>query len=243
MTDAPQGFSIDELAVGARGTCRGGELTLGDSLSVSLKNARRWEDNLLSLKVDLTNPAVTSAWRCAWDALNARQVSYKAEIIADEIVSPTTRKHSVLVQQISKSFGNILEATRQFELANEIGIRALIGLGTGLTPSGDDLLLGYMAGLWCTVKGKQERQDFLSSFCEAVVLLSNRTNDISRTFLYHAARGYVSSRLFNLATVICNGSDLQQVCECAEAAMQLGHSSGMDAVTGLLAGLAVWNRP
>lgn len=241
LTDAPKGFSFEGLSVGPRGTFSGGELTFGDSLSVDLKTARRWEDNLLSLKADTADPAVISAWRCAWDALNDRQVASKAEIVADELLSPTVEKYSALVQRVGKSLGNILKVTRQCEFANDQAIGALIGLGIGLTPSGDDLLIGYMAGLWCSAYGKPERLKFLSAFSETVVRLSNRTNDISRTYLYHAARGYVSSRLFNLANAICSKSDLQKVRDCTQSAMQVGHTSGMETVTGLLFGLAVWD--
>ncbi len=138
---------------------------------------------------------------------------------------------------MKKSVGKLFDMTRQCELDDENAIRAMIGLGTGLTPSGDDLLTGYMAGLWCAARGKPERLDFLSAFTETVVRLSNGTNDISRTYLYHAAHGHVSSRLVNQARAICNGLDSRQVQECTESAMQLGHSSGMDAVTGLLVGL------
>ena len=73
-----------------------------------------------------------------------------------------------------------------------------------------------------------------------MIRLSNGTNDISRTYLYHAANGHISSRLNNLASAICAGLDSQQVSEYAESAMQTGHTSGMDAVSGLLFGLMAW---
>jgi hypothetical protein len=136
----------------------------------------------------------------------------------------------------------LLQATLQFDLTAVSPIHELIGLGSGLTPAGDDLLAGYLAGLWCTTLGKSEREEFISGLGRKIVRLSRRTNDISRAYLYHAARGQVSSRLAALAEAISQGESDKRLLDIAENAMHVGHTSGMDAVTGLLLGLAVWDR-
>ena len=70
------------------------------------------------------------------------------------------------------------------------------------------------------------------------------TNDISRTYLHHAVRGQVSSRLANLAEAISYGEDSERLLDIAETVMSVGHTSGMDTVTGLLVGLTAWeNKP
>ena len=80
----------------------------------------------------------------------------------------------------------------------------------------------------------------MSKLGQAVIHLSGRTNDISRTYLYHATNGQVSSRLETLARAISRPESPGQLLLVAESAMQSGHTSGMDAVTGLLLGLATW---
>lgn len=137
----------------------------------------------------------------------------------------------------------LMDATRRLDLAAEASIKPLIGLGSGLTPSGDDLLLGFLAGLWCGVWNKRERMHFLGNLGDAVIRLSRGTNDISRAYLSHAARGQVSSRLADLAGAICRGENSDRLPALVESAMRIGHTSGMDAVTGLLIGLAAWNGP
>jgi hypothetical protein len=112
-----------------------------------------------------------------------------------------------------------------------------------ITPSGDDLLVGYLAGLWCAVLDNSERAQFVANLGKAVVRLSRRTTDISRAYLYHAARGQVSSRLADLAEAICRGENLERISMTVESAMQVGHTSGMDVVTGLLIGLVIWTYP
>ena len=68
--------------------------------------------------------------------------------------------------------------------------RQLVGLGAGLTPSGDDLLVGLSAALhWLGVQ--QQHQFSLLSHATA-------TTDVASVFHFHAERGRYSERLLNL---------------------------------------------
>lgn len=241
LTDAAGDVSFEGLSVGSRVVCRAGVLRLGDLFSIDLGGARRWEGYLPSIDADMQQGTAAIAWRCAWDALNARQTWYGAEIVAEDLLYPSGKKHSALFDRVHASMRAILAAAEGFSLPAEDAVGALIGLGTGLTPSGDDLLAGYVAGVCCAARGKAERLEYLSTFTNVVMRHAHGTNDISRTYLYHAARGRVSSRLFDLASAICGGADLQHVRACVETAMQVGHTSGMETVTGLLFGLGVWD--
>jgi len=72
-------------------------------------------------------------------------------------------------------------------------------------------------------------------------LLSKETNEISRTYLHHAIHGQFSSSMSALLDAINDGAE-EQLISALKDAMRVGHSSGMDSVTGLLMGLAVWNK-
>ncbi len=137
----------------------------------------------------------------------------------------------------------LVNATRQLDLAGIDAVEALIGLGSGLTPSGDDLLAGYMAGLWCTIRHQGDRSQFIIELGKRIIDLSGRTNDISRTYLFHAVHGQVSSRITALAEAISRAEEPGHLLETAEQAMQNGHTSGMDTVTGLLLGISAWDAP
>lgn len=234
--DTPDDFSFENgtLRVGDLATCREGLLRLG-SLTIDLRGARRWTCDLPALRADPSNPSVATAWRIVWDALNTRQAELHADIIARDLL----RSDSTF--RAGAAMRGLLDATRQFDLASPAPVHALIGLGAGLTPSGDDLLVGYLAGLWCAVQGRGERAAFLSRLGEVVIRLSSQTTDISRAYLYHAARGQVSSRLADLAEAICRGENSNRFLAILESALQVGHTSGMDAVTGLLIGLVAWS--
>jgi hypothetical protein len=242
--DAPDDFSFEILHLGEQATCRGNILRFASSaLTIDLRGAESFTCHLAALHPDMTHPSVETAWRFAWQKLNERQTQSNAEVIAGNLFRLDEIIKAGAPRRIGEAMRNLFEATQRYDLTDVSPVRALIGLGSGLTPSGDDLLVGYLAGLWSASKGRSNRLTFLSTLGEAVIRLSERTNDISRTYLYHAAHGQVSSRLVNLADAICAGSDPQHVQDRLNAAAQAGHTSGMDAATGLLVGLAVWNRP
>lgn len=241
--DAPADFSFEGLTTGGLVHCRNGLLQFENfSLTIQLTGARRWKCALSALEVDSAKPTVRATWSFVWDALNQRQRLSEVEIIADNLFHSSASTQTAIAHKAGETLRDLITATQRFDLADSSALRALIGLGSGLTPSGDDLLVGYLAGLWCTVCGKTERAEYIKNLRKKIVRLSHRTNDISRTYLYHAARGQVSSALVNLAETISRGENPERLLALAESAMQPGHSSGMDAVTGLLIGLIAWEE-
>jgi hypothetical protein len=240
--DASSDFSFQALRAGEPVTCQENFLRF-DAVTIALREAKPWRCDLPSLKADMTDPAVTAAWKAAWQVLNKQQFQSQAEIIAEELFDFQGGAQNIVSRKVADAMHGLTDATRRLDLAATTSIHPLIGLGSGLTPSGDDLLLGYLAGLWCGVWNKGERIQFLKDLGEVVIRLSHGTNDISRTYLHHAARGQVSSRLADLAGAICRGENSDRLVFAVESATRIGHTSGMDAVTGLLLGLGAWSPP
>jgi hypothetical protein len=71
-------------------------------------------------------------------------------------------------------------------------------------------------------------------------MLTKETNEISRTYLHYAVRGEFSSSVLGLLNAIADGQEQRLLFTAAEA-MRVGHSSGMDSVTGLLIGMRAWD--
>jgi hypothetical protein len=231
--DTPPGFSFEGLRPEARLACRDGILRCESApLTVDLRPARRWKCDLPPLAAQINAPVFLAACRSAERALEARRARIGIGLPAG---------YSAAARKLDASAEDLAAATRRCDdLAAANAAAALVGLGPGLTPSGDDFLVGFLAGLWSMAGKRTEHLRFLASLGKAVVRLSRRTNNISRTYLFHAARGQVSSRLAALAGAICRGERPQGLLATAEAAMQIGHTSGMEAVSGLLTGLAAW---
>ncbi len=239
--DTPEGFSFENFQSGERAICRQGILSFENSgLTVQLRGARRWECDLSGLEIDPGIPAVSTAWRLVWEALNQRQTRLHAEIIADDLLAEDKTGSSGVSSRAGQAVRRLVNSTRRLDLAGTAAVEALIGLGAGLTPSGDDLLAGYMTGLWCTARRQKDRTQFISELGTRIIGLSMRTNDISRTYLFHAVHGQVSSRITALTEEISRATEQDRLIEAAGLAMRTGGTSGMDTVTGLLLGISAW---
>lgn len=166
-----------------------------------------------------------------------------------ELFCPTEKQRipstgtEVFLQQAAHTVWTLLQATRNLELQDAvIATRPLIGLGPGLTPSGDDFLTGYMAGLWCTSAGKLPRMWFLNALAFELSEAAWKTNPISRASLQSAAKGHVSEPISRLAQQLRDSNDTNDVHAATQAALQVGHTSGSVGVLGLLLGCLVWRH-
>ena len=111
----------------------------------------------------------------------------------------------------------------------------LVGLGPGLTPSGDDFIVGYLAALWCRAAHDANVRSLLDALAPALHRLATHTNLISRQFILNAATGQFSERLVDVARAIAQ-PELDIRIRTAYA-LRTGHSSGADSLVGLLFGL------
>ena len=102
----------------------------------------------------------------------------------------------------------------------------LIGLGPGLTPSGDDLLAGALIAL--AALGLLDVRDMLWNVCREHLA---RTNDISRAHLRTAALGYGAAAL-HAAIHATIGGRADHVEQAIAAVSAIGHSSGRDGFAG-----------
>jgi hypothetical protein len=247
--DLPQGIRVDpflavnfdNLHLGQNVFCHDGFIFFqGNDLRIDIRTAYRWKCHLPSLVVNLSAIESALTWGHVWEMVNASQKQAGNEIILENLNCKNEKAMTAAALKISNSVRKLILATRQFNLESISAAAGLIGLGSGLTPGGDDLLAGYLTGLWCTVAGKLERHRFTTKLGNVVIDLSSTTNDISRTYLFHAAKGQAASYLVNIAQLIGQGEDSARLKDAVDIAQQVGHSSGLDAVTGLLLGLSVW---
>jgi Protein of unknown function (DUF2877) len=108
----------------------------------------------------------------------------------------------------------------------------LIGLGPGLTPSGDDYLGGVLVALALTDRAAM--RDRLWHALQPH--LAANTGDISRTHLAAAAEGFGSAAMHELLAAILTG-DTKAVPDALAAVAVIGHTSGWDALAGAVSAL------
>ena len=112
-------------------------------------------------------------------------------------------------------------------------VQALIGLGEGLTPSGDDFLVGLLAVLHITgfllghVGSPVHEQ-----FCQCIRL---GTSQLSGEFLRCAFEGHFAEPLVMLVRALCAPATDAWPAHAVTLAT-VGHSSGVDAMVGIALG-------
>jgi uncharacterized protein DUF2877 len=99
----------------------------------------------------------------------------------------------------------------------------LVGLGPGLTPAGDDFLIGALA-----VLGALRQTNMHAALAQAIVVAANRTSPLSASLLRAAAAGHVGENLHTMVAALVTGD----ADAALNAAAGIGHTSGFDALAG-----------
>jgi hypothetical protein len=117
------------------------------------------------------------------------------------------------------------------ELAGKIA-----GGGIGLTPSSDDLLVGYMSVYLASSKAKDNIH-----FEEALKLTqvmgekaAERTNLISGAFLKQCGMGLLSEDMAELIYALYSDSEADAIRLCGKRILEVGSTSGTDMLTGVV---------
>ena len=253
LANLPHGIRIDmapeltfagHLRVGQTAGCRADVLRLGGAgLSIDLGPARLWRSDLTAAGADLDRAEVGTAWRIAWHALWRHEcgasMTHEPHGFAASVrhVSPCDALRRAAFRDALR-LARAARSRQPEQAAATIG--RLIGRGPGLTPTGDDLLVGFLAGLWVAAGEQPERLAFIDWLGKAVKEAAVATNEISRTFLCHAAAGSVAEPLALLARTIAQAAPPGEVERATARALRFGHTSGADAALGLLLGMAAW---
>ena len=114
-------------------------------------------------------------------------------------------------------------------------IGKLTGLGTGLTPSGDDFLGGMMIALHCLGYTGIRR----SLWRGVRPCAEQTTNAISLALLRAASEGLGSASVHKAVSGILQG-DIAAVRDAMPGLGRIGHSSGWDAMAGIVTALDCW---
>ncbi|MFB3169190.1 DUF2877 domain-containing protein [Neobacillus sp. 179-C4.2 HS] len=110
---------------------------------------------------------------------------------------------------------------------------SLVGLGPGLTPSGDD----FLTGLFTIFNMKNSPFYPYRSFCEDVLKKARTlTNDISYMTLKKAASGKVRESIISLLNAILVEDD-QDLILSLNKLLNIGSSSGTDIAYGIVFGM------
>jgi uncharacterized protein DUF2877 len=113
----------------------------------------------------------------------------------------------------------------------------LVGLGPGLTPSGDDFLGGLLFAMrtWEMVFPAEVKR----SAGISIERYARRTHLISFTLLSDMAKGHAIAPMHELVDGLISAESPDGIHCCAMDLIRVGHSTGWELLTGLLTGLLI----
>lgn len=116
-------------------------------------------------------------------------------------------------------------------------VRRAIGRGPGLTPAGDDVLVGILAVL--TAPGVAPGAGGVRA---ALAPALAATNEISRALLGQASRGHVSRPVWELTRTVLSGRAASASAQARADVLATGATSGGDTCAGLVAACRLLSR-
>ncbi len=127
----------------------------------------------------------------------------------------------------------------------DAAVKRLVGFGPGLTPAGDDILVGLLAVLSSFEAPANRPHSGLPLVAPADGLRAavnrnlSRTNDISAHYLGLAAASHFGESIDGLLGALATGQSDELLLDRATAVISIGASSGADTLRGVAAGLTV----
>jgi hypothetical protein len=215
-----------------------GWLRIGESLTVRLDAARLWrppgpprpassEEILLAVRRALALARV-EAPADGLAGLLSRVEMLAAGRAPIELAEPGGLAISALAGRALAELAPAWRAGDQ--VIAERAARALVGLGPGQTPSGDDLLAGLLVAWWRLDAPAAE------ALGQAVLRAAEgRTTDLGLHRLRYAAQGELDERSEVALAALLSGDPDADVA--IRDLLRYGHSSGLDTLVGLACGL------
>ncbi len=223
--NAPDGWNWGQVSCRDKTVVAHNNGLFGDGWSVDLNHAVYWRPE--PLRANANHQALLQAQR-HYPALVNQLVAY---CLNSQITSslqllpewPTTGRLPIL-------------ALKDDGQALEYQVSQLIGFGHGLTPDGDDYLVGYFAALW-SWQHLADVAGHLALLSQIIHGQLGKTTDISQHYLTQALQGHFSEPVSRLLAAVFKRASADEVSSSAYQVMQFGASSGVDCLAGLLHGL------
>src|SRR4051794_3544693 len=180
-------------------------ITIGDAVRLTCGQSEPWAapmwpicpspDRLIDTCAALSRRAVSDAPREGF----ARIVFGESET---PMRSPTGRIAQAQIASFESSLANRFVSSQGPETNLRTAVHGLIGLGPGLTPSGDDFLMGALALL-----DALGERDARAALARAINTISpGSTSPLSACFLKAAAAGHIGENLHHAVSSVMTGN-------------------------------------
>ena len=176
-------------------------------------------------------------------SLSGGETAARVALARARLADGRRARSSVLDRGGSAVIADVENACSRLDIASALArIERFVGWGEGLTPAGDDYLVGLCAALQSLVHGNAARRTFLRRMRGFVASQSLRTTPISAHWLTLASRGHFNADLLRALDALRAERDVQNARDAIDALMAVGATSGADALTGILSGFEAWMK-
>lgn len=231
--DAPDTVVVDLDSWAAQGCVSGtevrltaGRILVGDGLVIALECARPWRGRLPAYPRDDSTlranlPLAHNHLRCHGEGAGCSRSGGTVPSALDEAVFQAVRGYA---QGLYEALAGDDEP-----LALEHASR-LVGLGPGLTPAGDDFLVGLLTALNIP---DSPRHAWRRIGARVVECAQRQTHLISAATLRHAATGRARASVIGLCSALMHESSTTMLGALTRV-ISIGSSSGTDIAVGVL---------
>ncbi len=218
-------------------------IIIGESeLAISIENASLWEP------VQLYNDVLSVSDIVERNLMKLREVARSygkldglgllIELSEDELHDTEVATTLDIVPRLAlPHLLNLIQTIKTKDLDNlPESVQHLVGLGPGLTPSGDDFLIGLMLSMLFIARNFKLDIDHIIDVNETIIsCIPGRTTSISEEFLFQAATGNANEPILNLIETLLT-SNSAQVERATRTVLAIGGTSGTDTILGILFG-------
>jgi len=207
-------------------------LKIGEAVQLSATGLQSRSFTLAWQEAQVWNSPQARRWLDRVASASLREAIDMAQSWVSQGWSTRTTDSDFLWQTAYSRFDAVVTALTSSDAALESALRETVGVGPGLTPSGDDMLAGLLIGLQAGSDLPHARRLAL-----AVRRHLADTSPASRDVLDQATRGWVTARLAAVLVCLNENAPPDQLETALTAQCAVGHYSGHDTLIGLFAGL------
>ena len=239
------GVAIPRVAAGVPFRVERETLWIGPSIRVGLGEALPWVPDRTPEPVEpgALGPGMRE-FTGTIDAAGARElgrvIPSLRRLSEGTLDAPAKTGDPVLDAAVPHAIGTALGCRDRDLAALESHATALIGLGRGLTPSGDDFI-GSLLFVLRRVPGLCP-QAFVEGACSLVASWADRTNAISYAMLSDHAAGHGNAAEHEIVSFFNGTLPRAGLCPAVERLAGIGHSSGWDRLAGMVAALSAFRE-
>ena len=243
--DIPSDVTLGDLGVreGCHLESDGVDLRLGRAIVLQTSGMSTWAPELvrktatpnetlrrINTLMNLVRPLLPS------DGLGPI-IPHLADLAIGEL--PTIKLMNAAAQSAVPCISKLTDGlTRLVHESVDQAVSGLVGLGPGLTPSGDDLLAGMLVALMAMPYTASQPSVDLLARC-VTRHAAEKTNRISSAMLEQSAKGNGSAAQHRLLRCLLGVDTQPDISRATLELIQVGHTSGWDTLAGILLGIHV----